>query len=76
MGDFHPVRYTAIVNNYSNRHAGCSTPARGGTSTRRVVSSPSFGIATTPTPLSVLENLPTLIHNPEACAMIKDPVRT
>jgi len=47
----------------TSRH---STPAPGGTATRRVVCSPAFGIAITPTPLSGLENLPTLIPNPEA----------
>jgi len=53
-----------------------STPAAGGTATRRVVSSPAFGIAITPTPLSGLENLPTLIPNPEARAIITNPLRT
>jgi len=53
-----------------------STPAPGGTTTRRVVSSPAFGIAITPTPLSGLENLPTLIPNPEARAIITNPLRT
>ena len=53
-----------------------STPAPGGTSTRRVVSSPVFGIAITPTSLSGLENLPTPIPNPEAHAIITNPLRT
>jgi len=57
-----------------------STPAPGGTlqtdSTRRVVSSPASGIASTPTPLSGLENLPTPIPNPEARAIITNPLRT
>jgi hypothetical protein len=51
-----------------------STPAPGGSSTRRVVSSPAFGIAITPTPLSGLENLPTPIPNPEARAIITNPL--
>jgi hypothetical protein len=51
-----------------------STPAHGGTSTCRVVSSPTFSIAITPTPLSGLENLPTPIHNPEARAIITNPL--
>jgi len=43
-----------------------STPAPGGTSTRRVVSSPAFGIAITPTPLTVLKTFlpPSLIQKP------------
>jgi hypothetical protein len=56
------------------------TPAPSGItqtdSTRRVVSSPASGIASTPTPLSGLENLPTLIPNPEAHAIITNPLRT
>jgi len=53
-----------------------STPAPGGTSTRCVVSRPAFGIGITPTPLSGLENLPTPIPNPEARAIITNPLRT
>jgi hypothetical protein len=57
-----------------------NTPAPSGTiqtdSTRRVVSSPASGIASTPTPLSGLENLPTPIPNPEARAIITNPLRT
>jgi len=45
-------------------------------STRRVVSSPASGIASTPTPLSGLANLPTPIPNPEAHAIITNPLRT
>jgi hypothetical protein len=45
-------------------------------STHRVVSSPTSGIASTPTPLSHLEILPTPIPNPEARASITNPVRT
>jgi hypothetical protein len=56
------------------------TPAPGGTlqtdSRRRVVSSPAFGIASTPTPLCGLENLPTPIPNPEARAIITNSLRT
>jgi len=43
-------------------------------STRHVVSSPASGIATTPTPLSGLENLPSPIPNPEAGAIITNPL--
>ena len=53
-----------------------STPAPGGTSTCRVVSSPTSGIVITPTPLRGLENLPTPIPNPEARAIITNPLRT
>jgi len=45
-------------------------------STRRVVSSPTSGIASTPTPLRALENLPIPIPNPEAHTMITYPLRT
>jgi hypothetical protein len=44
-------------------------------STRRVVSSPASGIARTPTPLSSLEILPSPIPNPEACAIITNPLQ-
>jgi len=57
-----------------------NTPAPSGTSqtdsTRRVVSSPASGISNTPTPLSGLENLPTPIPNPEARAIITNPLQT
>jgi hypothetical protein len=61
-----------------------NTPAPSGTiqtdSTCRVVSSPASGMASTPThtptPLSGLENLPTPIPNPEARAIITNPLRT
>jgi hypothetical protein len=53
-----------------------STPAPRGTSMHRVVSSPAFSIAITPTPLSGLENLHTPIPNPEACTIITNPLRT
>jgi len=56
-----------------------STPTPGGSlqtdSTHRVVSSPASGIATTPTPLSGLENLPTPYPIPEARAIIANPLR-
>ena len=56
-----------------------NTPAPSGTiqtdSTCRVVSSPASGIGSTPTPLSGLENLPTPIPNPEARAIITNPLR-
>src|SRR5882757_5409018 len=46
-------------------------------SMRRVVSNSASGIASsTPTPLSGLENLPTPIPNPEARAIITNPLRT
>jgi len=44
-------------------------------STRRVVSSPAYGSASTPTPLSGLENLRTLIPNQEARTIITNPLR-
>jgi len=44
--------------------------------TRRVLSSPASGIASTPTPLSGLEILPTPIPNPEARAIITNPLWT
>ena len=57
-----------------------NTPAPSETSqtdsTRRVVSSPACGIASTPTPPSGLENLPTRIPDPEACAIIPYLVQT
>jgi len=57
-----------------------STPAPGGTlqtdSTCRVVSSPASGIASTPTCLSGLENLPTPMPNPEVHTIITNPLRT
>jgi len=60
--------------------SSCNTQAPSGTpqteSTRRVVSSPASSIASTPTPLSGLENLPTPIPHPEARAIITNPVRT
>jgi hypothetical protein len=42
----------------------------------RVVSSPASGIASTPTPLCPFENLPTPIPNPEAHAIITNPLQT
>ena len=57
-----------------------NTPAPSGTtqtdSTRRVVSSPASGIASTPTRRSGLENLPTVIRNPEARAIITNLLQT
>jgi hypothetical protein len=43
---------------------------------RRIVSCPASSIASTPTPLSGLENLPTPITNPEACTIISNPLGT
>ena len=64
-------------------HTSATTPgtlALGGTSqtdsTRHVVSSPASSIASTPTPLSGLENPPTPIPNPEARAIITNPLPT
>jgi hypothetical protein len=60
--------------------SSCSTPAPGGTSQTDsmcpVVSSLASGIASTPSPLRGLDNLPTLIPNPEARAIITTPLRT
>jgi len=57
-----------------------NTPAPCGTSqtdsTCHVVSGPASGIASTPTPLSSLENLPTPILNPEVRAIITNPLRS
>jgi len=57
-----------------------NTPAPSGTSQtdsmRHVVSSPASGITGTPTPLSGLEILTTTIPNPEAHAIIQNPLRT
>jgi len=53
-----------------------STPAPGQTSTPRVVSSPASSIVITPTPLRALDNLPTLIPNPEARTIITNPLWT
>jgi hypothetical protein len=57
-----------------------STLAPGGTaqtdSTRHFISSLASGIANTPTPPRGLENLPTPIRNPEARAIITNPLRT
>jgi hypothetical protein len=57
-----------------------NTPAPSGIaqrdSTHRVVSSPASGVASSLTPLSGVENLPTLITNPEARAIITNPLRT
>jgi hypothetical protein len=56
-----------------------NTPGPSGTiqtdSTRCIVSSPVSGIASTATPLSCLENLPTPIPNPEARASITNPLQ-
>jgi len=43
---------------------------------RRIVSSPSSSIASTPTPLGSHENLPTSISNPEARTIIPHPLPT
>jgi len=51
-----------------------STPAPGGTSKHRIVSSPKSGIVITPISLRGLENLHTPIHNPEARAIITNPL--
>jgi hypothetical protein len=55
-----------------------NTPAPSGTiqtdSTRHVASSPASSIASTPTPLSRLVNLPSPIPNPDALAIIPNPL--
>lgn len=55
------------------------TAAPGGTSQSdslcRVVSSPASVIASTSTPLRILENLPTLIPHPEALTIITNPLQ-
>jgi len=60
--------------------SGRSTPTPGGASqtdsTCRVLFSLASGIASTPTPLCGLENPPTPIPNPEACATITNSLRT
>jgi len=60
--------------------SSCNTPAPTVTSqadwTHCVVSSPASGIASTPTLLSGLENLPTPIPNPEARTIIANPLRS
>jgi len=53
-----------------------STTALGRTSTHHVVSNPASGNVLPPTPLRGLENLPTPISNPEARAIITNPLRT
>jgi hypothetical protein len=57
-----------------------NSPAHSGTvqadATCRVVSSPASGIASTPTSLRGHENLPTIISNPEAPAIITNPLRS
>jgi len=52
-----------------------SSPAPRGASMYCIVFIPSSGIAITPTPFSGLENLPTSIPNPWACAIIANPLR-
>jgi len=54
---------TATTMQVASTHSGS---APGGNSTRRIVSSPTFGIAIIPTPLSDLENLPTPIRKPRS----------
>jgi len=60
--------------------SSCSTPALGWTlqtvSTCRVLSSPPSGIASSPTPFSGLEHLPTPIPNPEARPFSTHPLQT
>jgi len=83
MRDFHPVCYAPTVNNYITATPGTSsrnTPASSGSiqtdSMRHVVSSPTSDIASTPTPLNSLENLPTPIPNPDARTIITNPLQT
>ena len=60
--------------------SSCSTPTPGGTSqtdsTHCILSSLASGIASAPTPLRGLQNLPTPISNPEVRATITNPLRT
>jgi len=44
--------------------------------TRRVVSGPASGVDSTPTSFSGLQNLPSPIPDPEACALITNPLQT
>jgi len=73
-------RWSIITSPAKPGTSSCNTPAPSGTlqteSTRHVVSSLASGIASTPTPLSGLENLPTLIPDLEARAIITNPLRT
>jgi hypothetical protein len=73
-------RRSIITSTATPGTSSCNTPARSGItqtdSTCRVVSSPAPGIASTPTPLSSLENLPTPIPNPEARPINSNPLRT
>jgi hypothetical protein len=60
--------------------SSCNTPAPRGitqtNSTHHVVSSPASGIASTPIPRIGLGNVPIPIPNPEARAIITNPLRT
>ena len=83
MRGFHPDCAQQLSINTPTATPGTSsrrTPAPRGTSqpdpTRLVVSSPISGIASTPTPLCGLGNLPTPIPNPEAHAIITNPLQT
>jgi hypothetical protein len=73
-------RQTLITPTATSGTSSHNTPAPSGTiqtdSTRRIVSSPASGIASTPTALSGLENLATPIPNPEARTMITNPLQT
>jgi len=73
-------RWSIITPTARLGRSSCNTPVPIGTSqtdsTRRVVSSSASGIASTPTPLSGLENLTTPIPNPDACTIITNPLRT
>jgi hypothetical protein len=54
--------------------SSCRTPVPGGTSTVHIDSSPPYSIVIAPTPLCSLENMPTPIINPEARAIITNPL--
>jgi hypothetical protein len=75
-----PQRWSIITPTTTPGTKSLNSPAHSGTvqadATCHVVSSPTSGIASTPTSLRGLENLPTTIPNPEACATITNPVRT
>jgi hypothetical protein len=69
-------RWSIITPTATPVKSSLNTPVTGRTSTPHGVCSPAFGIAITPTPLTGIETLPTPIRNPEARAIITNPLRT
>jgi len=73
-------RRSIITSTFTPGTRSGNTPVPSGTiqtdSTHLVVSNPASGIASTTTALSSLENLPTPIPNPDARAIITNPLRT